>query len=195
MARDLRELFKEEQKKEDFTMLEGHEKRFMARLEKELPKTRKRTWPLLKIAASVVILISVGAIYFLGRENTGELPVTVVDKGSDTPEKNGISLGDLSPDLKKIEHYYVVNIGLELSKLEVSEDNKVLVDSYMERLSELDREYGNLNGELNQIGPNDQTINALIKNLQLRLQLLQKLKEKLKEVQSSKNEQYDTNAI
>ena len=52
-----------------------------------------------------------------------------------------------------------------------------------------------MNLELNQLGPNDQTISALIKNLQLRLQLLQKLKEKLNEVQSSKNEQYETNAI
>jgi len=52
-----------------------------------------------------------------------------------------------------------------------------------------------LNTELNQIGPNDKTITALIKNLQLRLQLLQRLKEKLNEVQSSKSEQYETNAI
>ncbi len=65
----------------------------------------------------------------------------------------------------------------------------------MERLTELNVEYKKLNEELNQVGPNDQTISALIKNLQLRLQLLQKLKEKLNEVQSSKNEQYETNAV
>lgn len=47
------------------------------------------------------------------------------------------------------------------------------MDSYMERLAELNKEYHRLNEELNELGPNDQTINALIKNLQLRLQLLQ----------------------
>jgi SMC interacting uncharacterized protein involved in chromosome segregation len=54
----------------------------------------------------------------------------------------------------------------------------------MERLEELNREYKKLNGELNSIGPNDQTITALIKNLQLRLQLLYKLRDKLKELQA-----------
>jgi hypothetical protein len=49
--------------------------------------------------------------------------------------------------------------------------------------------------ELNQLGPNDQTISALIENLQLRLQLLQKLKKKLNELNTSKNEQVETNTI
>ncbi|MGI9552700.1 MAG: hypothetical protein ACR2MT_15965, partial [Aurantibacter sp.] len=67
--------------------------------------------------------------------------------------------------------------------------NKGLVDSYLEQLSELDEEYRRLNVELNEIGPNDQTINALIQNLQLRLELLYKLKNKLNELKSSENEQ------
>ncbi|MCK5442339.1 MAG: hypothetical protein KAJ23_10645 [Maribacter sp.] len=194
MARDLRKLFKEEQKGEQFVMADGHEKRFMDRLDKELPKQRKSPFFILKIAATILVLISIGAFYIInGDEN--EIPPIIVDKNPSVETQNGISLGDLSPDLKKIENYYVANINLELSKLNVSGDNKALIDSYMDRLAELNLEYQNLNAELNQIGPNDQTISALIKNLQLRLQLLQKLKEKLNEVQSSKNEQYETNAI
>jgi hypothetical protein len=194
MAQDLRRLFKEEQKGERFVMAEGHEKRFMDRLDKELPKQRKSPFFVLKIAAAILVLIGIGAFYLInGGEN--EIPPTIVEKNPSLETQNGISLGDLSPDLEKIENYYVANINLELSKLNVSGDNKALVDSYMDRLAELNLEYQNLNAELNQIGPNDQTISALIKNLQLRLQLLQKLKEKLNEVQSSKNEQYETNAI
>jgi hypothetical protein len=194
MARDLRKLFKEEQKGEQFVMAEGHEKRFMDRLAKELPEQRKSPFFILKIAATILVLISIGAFYIMNGVES-EIPPTIVDKNPGVETQNGISLGDLSPDLKKIENYYVANINLELSKLNVSGDNKALVDSYMDRLAELNLEYQNLNAELNQIGPNDQTISALIKNLQLRLQLLQKLKEKLNEVQSSKNEQYETNAI
>lgn len=123
------------------------------------------------------------------------IPTTVVDKNTNIENKTGISLGDLSPDLKKVESYYVANINLELAKLAVSDDNKEVVDGYMERLADLNSEYKNLIYELNQIGPNDQTISALIKNLQLRLQLLQQLKMKLNELQSSKNEQYENNAI
>lgn len=194
MARDLRKLFEEEQESEQFLMTKGHEKRFMDRLEKELPKQGKSSFFILKIAASILVLASIGTFFYInGEDNT--IPTTIVDKEPVVETKNGISLGDLSPDLKKVENYYVANINLVLSKLDASGDNKVLVDGYMERLAELNLEYKNLNAELNQIGPNDQTITALIKNLQLRLQLLQRLKEKLNEVQSSKSEQYETNAI
>ncbi len=194
MARDLRKLFEEEQREEQFVMNEGHEKRFMDLLKKELPQQKKASFFILKIAASILVLASIGTIFFMNREDVG-IKTTVVDKNPGIETKSGISLGDLSPDLKKVENYYVANINLELSKLNVSGENKELVDSYLERLSELNIEYKNLNEELNQVGPNDQTISALIKNLQLRLQLLQKLKEKLNEVQSSKNEQYETNAV
>ena len=194
MARDLRKLFKKEQKEEQFVMNEGHEKRFMELLEKELPKQKKSSFFIMKIAAAILVLVSIGTVFFISKEDS-KIKTTIVDKSPDVEASTGISLGDLSPDLKKVENYYVANINLELSKLNISADNKELVDSYLERLAELNVEYKNLNEELNQIGPNDQTISALIKNLQLRLQLLQKLKEKLNEVQSSKNEQYETNAV
>ena len=194
MARDIRKLFEEDQKSEHFVMNEGHEKRFMDLLDKELPEKKKSTFFMLKIAVAVLVLFSIGAAFYMNREEAG-IKTTIVDKDRGIESKTGISLGDLSPDLRKVENYYVANINLELSKLNVSGENKEMVDSYMERLTELDIEYRKLNEELNQVGPNDQTISALIKNLQLRLQLLQKLKEKLNEVQSSKNEQYETNAV
>jgi hypothetical protein len=70
-----------------------------------------------------------------------------------------------------------------------------MVDSFIERLAELNEAYGKLNIELNSIGPNDQTITALIKNLQLRLQLLQKLKIKLNELKLAENEEVTANSI
>ena len=194
MAQDLRKLFEEEQRKEHFVMNRGHEKRFMDRLDKELGKDKKPSFFFLKIAATILVLIGLGTIFFI-QGNNANIPTTVVDKNTNVENKTGISLGDLSPDLKKVESYYVAHINLELAKLAVSDDNREVVDGYMERLADLNSEYKNLTTELNQIGPNDQTISALIKNLQLRLQLLQQLKMKLNELQSSKNEQYETNAI
>jgi hypothetical protein len=107
----------------------------------------------------------------------------------------GISLGDLSPDLKKVENYYLANINLALSELEVSEANKAVVDGFMTQLAELDREYKKLNGELNALGPNDRTITALIRNLQLRLQLLYKLKDKVNELKKFNHEEITTNSL
>lgn len=192
MAQDLREILKKRKKNEGFQMKEGHENRFLERIEEELPQARKANFLWLKIAASLLVLVSSAFMLLKDKQNPSIPNTTVV--AVESTEINKISLGDLSPDLKNIENYYLASINMELSKLEISSENKAMVDSFMERLEELNTEYQKLNTELNQIGPNDQTISALIKNLQLRLQLLQKLKMKLNEVKQSKNEQ-STNII
>lgn len=200
MARDLRKLFEKERKEKRFKMKEGHEDRFFAKLEDELPKDspKKSVFSLwMQIAASVVVAVGLSFYYFSSDEGTvdPDEKITVVDRNNPGKKAQGISLGDLSPDLKKIETYYTTNINLQLSELADDPGNKELVDSYMERLAELNKEYQRLNQELNELGPNDQTISALINNLQLRLQLLQKLKSKLNQLKSSKNEQESSNIV
>ncbi|WP_343485784.1 hypothetical protein [Allomuricauda sp. d1] len=194
MAQDLRKLFEEERSKKKFKMKEGHEDRFLERLEKNLPvKKKSYNYRWLGIVASVAIMLGVGTYFFLSPQNSNPTTkTTIVDTSENQNTETGISLGDLSPDLQKLENYYTANINLELASLEISDENKELVDGYLEQLAELNEEYQNLNHELNDIGPNDETITALIKNLQLRLQLLQKLKTKLNQFKSSKNEQQAT---
>lgn len=197
MAQDLKKLFEEERKKQAFKMPKGHEERFFDKLEAAMPQNKKSN-PMVwfRIAASVVVLIGVGAFFFLRSNADGrEIKTTTVDRANTEQTQPNISLGNLSPDLQKVEAYYVANINMELASIEVSDDNKALVDGFMEQLAELDREYKKLNNELNEVGPNDQTITALIKNLQLRLQLLQKLKTKLNQLKSSKNEQESNHTI
>ncbi|GMN09415.1 hypothetical protein MTsPCn9_01290 [Croceitalea sp. MTPC9] len=196
MAQDLRKLFEEQRKKESYPMKDGHEERFFTRLEEELPETKSLSSYLwLKIAASVILLVGLASYFFMNTNDVIDQKTTIVEKTNSEEFKTSISLGDLSPDLKKVENYYVANISLELAGLEVSDENKDIVDGYMEQLAQLDAEYKRLNKELNEIGPNDQTIEALIQNLQLRLQLLKKLKEKLNQLKLSKNEQEQTTII
>lgn len=195
MSQDLREMFKNSDTEIDQSMKDGHEQRFMKRMEMELPVAKGPSFPWFKIAASLIILIGLGTYVFMNWNNPEPIKTTIVDKNKPVPEDKGISLGDLSPDLKKVEDYYLVSINLELSQLEISDRNKTLIDSFMERLEELNLEYKKLNTELNEIGPNDQTITALIKNLQLRLQLLHKLRDKLKELQSRGMEADNDNLI
>ena len=194
MSQDLKELFKKERAGQKHLIKEGHEERFLKRMEHTLPKAKKPSFGLLKIAATIVILMTLG---YFGVEKYAKEAIqeTIVVKNTELKEQSEISLGDLSPDLKKVENYYVANINLVLSKLEMSNDNKALIDSFMQELENLDSEYTSLNQELNQMGPNDQTIAALIQNLQLRLQLLQKLKKKLNDLNTSKNEQVETTTI
>ncbi|MBT8253086.1 MAG: hypothetical protein KJN68_03880, partial [Bacteroidia bacterium] len=92
------------------------------------------------------------------------------------------SLGEISPELKKVEDYYLASINLELSKLKYTPETKELFDGYVNRLGELALEYERLSNELIQSGPTEQTVTALIDNLKLRLDLMYRLKEKLNEL-------------
>ncbi|WP_340199203.1 hypothetical protein [Ascidiimonas sp. W6] len=192
MERDLRELFKESNKIELPELRQGHEKRFEQKLDQNFPRTRTNTFFYLKVAASLLILITTG--YFLLKSLKSEVIndtpdiVNTIDKEAKNPTT--ISLGDISPGLKKVEDYYVTNIHIELSEIEVTATNKKLFDGYMAKLSELNDEYQNLSEELVNMGPNEQTITALIDNLQLRLQLLYQLKEKLKELKETKDDKF-----
>ena len=130
----------------------------------------------LNVAASVVVFIglSFGAFTYFGSangENSSVITPTIVATKT---------LGDVSPDLKKVEDYYLANINLELSKIELTPENKDMFDGYVQRLEDLKKEYKTLSIELTDNGPNEQTINALINNLKFRLNLLHRLKEQLK---------------
>ncbi|WP_339628100.1 hypothetical protein [uncultured Maribacter sp.] len=194
MEQDLREMFNKEEREQKFTINNGHEERFLEKLQQSLPEDKKPNWAWVKVAASIAIILSVGVGYFLLNENSN-FENTVVGNDPINERQTEFTFGDLSPDLKKVENYYVANINLELAKLEVSPDTKDLIDGFMEQLNNLNLEYKTLNAELKELGPNDQTITALIENLQLRLQLLQKLKRKLNELKLSKNEQINENSI
>lgn len=181
MAQDIRTLFKEDRNENAIHMSQGHETRFLEKLDAEFPKqkTPKRRFNYLNIAASVVLLL--GLAYTLinipGSKSSGVN--TNPDKVIVKQELK--SFGEFSPDLKKVEDFYLASINLQLSKIQLTPDNKELVDGYMERLKELNDEYDTLTVELNDNGLNQATLNALIDNLKFRLNLLMRLKEKLEE--------------
>lgn len=184
MPKDIRKML-ENYPEESVNLSSNHEHKFESKLMKELHPEKSRKKPVfwLSIAASLALLITVG-IQFM---NTEKPPVTPPV----TEETNKISLGNISPELNTIETYYVNSINLELSQLEMTDENKELVDSYLSKIGELTKEYKTLTKELNTKGVNDQTIDALISNLQLRLQLLKRLKKQLnnlKELNSNRNE-------
>ncbi len=193
MAQDIRELFKKERGIKNQKMPIGHQEKFEKLLDNEMAFEKKeRSFLLGKIAAALVILITIGILISNQIDEVPAEKVTIVDlpRNNSTLLASQLTLGDISPELKVVENYYVANINLELLDLDVDGENKKIIDLYLNKLGELNDEYKNLTKELNEIGPNEQTINALINNLQLRLQLLERLKEKLKEFKNIENETY-----
>jgi hypothetical protein len=186
MAQDLRHLFKEDPEEAHVKMSEGHDARFLQKLDKELPKKKHfRRFNFLSIAASVVVMLglSYGAFQFF-QVATPDITEPIVAETSDLK-----SLGDVSPDFKKVEDYYLASINLELSKVKLTAENKELFDGYIKRLKELNEEYQRLTIELNENGPNEETLDPLINNLKFRLNLVLRLKDKLQELSDDAFEQ------
>ncbi len=185
MAQDLKKMFENDVKAENGKMPDGHEARFLNKLENELPKKPKTSkFSFFNIAASIVILLGLmfGTYQFLSVPNAiegAEVVITPTEKG---PTK---SIGAISPELKKVEDYYLASINLELSKLKTTPENKELLDGYLLRLSELKKEYNLLAEELLEQGLNQQTINASIENLKLQLNLMYRLNQKINELNTS----------
>ncbi|MEH6704784.1 MULTISPECIES: hypothetical protein [Galbibacter] len=191
MAKDIKELMENDSEKQFSELPKGHRKRFEELLDKELPqKKEEKPFRLWKIAATIAIIFGIGITVYMNEGDTVEETVVDTQQKKENSEASKITLGDISPDLKKVEQYYVANINLELADIELTEANKKLLDGYMNRLSELNDAYQELTLELNEVGPNNQTIEALINNLQLRLQLLYRLKEKIKELKETENEKF-----
>ena len=189
MAQDIRDMLKD-YKAEGPKLSTGHKARFEARLDDAFPagKAKNNSYFWLRIAASVVLFLGVGYFGFQSL-NKQSVDTQIVDTQTVDPETNSmITMGDLSPDLKKIEQFYTNGINLQLASLESNPENEELINGYITRLEELDKAYQALNAELNEVGPNEATITALIENLKLRLELLFKLKNKLNELKSLENE-------
>ncbi|WP_040251273.1 hypothetical protein [Psychroserpens mesophilus] len=187
MAQDLRHLFENEKNDSQLKMSEGHEARFIKKLDNALPEVTsiKKRFSILKIAASIVVLIGLVFTAYKFSQQPKAIENTVVENENQTKEDQLKSLGDISPDLKKVEDYYLANINLELSKIKQTPENKELFDGYVIRLAELNQEYKRLSVELTQNGPNELTVSALIDNLKLRLNLLYRLKEQLYDLNAS----------
>jgi len=177
MAQDIRKLFKSERNLSNQKMPKGHESRFLEKLDNELPVSNKPSnFSFLNFAASIVLLLGLGYITYTFLIN----PQSTITNDPEVATTK--SIGELSPQLKKVEDYYLANINMELSKIKYNPESKELFDGYVERMDELSIEYDKLADELINSGPNESTVTALIDNLKLRLNLLYRLKEKLNEL-------------
>ncbi|WP_432409948.1 hypothetical protein [Rasiella sp. SM2506] len=206
MAQDIRKLLKN-RPEETGQLSANHTDAFLAKLEANFPEdhstnsgTRNVSVFWLKVAAIAIVFLAVsffGYQYISGLDGgasvNGQFAETTSEeeKPTDILKQPKLTLGDLSPDLKKVEDFYLTGINVQLASLDENDDNKELIEGYKKRIAELDVEYNRLNNELTDMGPTEATINALIDNLKIRLDLLFKLKNKLKELKNLDNEKFN----
>ncbi|MFC4634956.1 hypothetical protein ACFO3O_13630 [Dokdonia ponticola] len=200
MAQDLRNMLKHAKETHTSPLRAGHQSRFEDRLSKALPQenipsgSKKGVFFFMKIAAMLVIACGIiwGVAKFAFAKADSESPQLVQQSPKESKEDRILQLSDLSPDFKKIEDYYLASINLELARLEITDENQELIDSFLKQLSKLDEEYKLLNKELTESGISEEMVNAMIDNLKLRAELLSKLKRKLTELKASQEDAIQT---
>ena len=184
MKVDLREKLKKQKVMK--TLPKDHRNRFEQLLQKELYQSSKKNYTFLKIAAAVLIIFSLGIVgnqFFNSSDPQGFVQTEGVS------EKNVKSMVDISPDLKRVEDFYLTRINYQISKITITDENKELLEVYLAELSNLKQEYDNLKMQLNNDEISEEVIDGLIENLQLRLQLLRQLKKKLEIIEKLKIQQ------
>lgn len=193
MAQDIRELLKTEGQKSDVQLRDGHVSRFTDRLDKKLPVINETTNPSVKggiylwMKVAAILVVAGGVVWmvwnsaFAKADSETQLVETTTEQPAAEKE---VLLSNISPDFKLIEQKYLASVNSELSRLEITDDNKELVDAFLKQLAQLDKEYKRLNLEITESGVSEEMVNALIENLQLRVALMIKLKAKLKELKA-----------
>ncbi len=175
MQKDIKKIIAADYKNTKEDLPTNHRSRFKIKLQKELHKKQQRKNIFLKIAAVFLLLISFSILF------------TKLNVKEDVNQKKQ-TLGSLSPELQKIENYYNNAIKFELSKIKRTRENKQILEKYFTKLEQLTAQYKKESAQLNIDKINEVSINALIDNLQIRLQLLLQLKEQLQTIKNTKNE-------
>ncbi len=200
MGQDIREMFRNDEHLGKEKLSKGHQSRFEARLNEALPAEKKKSsyFSFLQIAAILVVALGIGGFFFFNNggnsvQDNNQIVDTPVEEPKEEKEipTTEYRLSDVSPEFKKIEDYYMASVNIQLAKLEMTPDNKELIDAFMKKLETLNEEYIALNAEIQETGLNEETVEAMIANLQLRLDLLKKLKTKLNEIEQSKENRYE----
>lgn len=178
MERDLRTLYKKTRDQKQ-KMPEGHLQEFEQLLAANFSKkTKRNTFVYWSVAASLIILVSLVFNPFESKTD---------DTASGIKEQY-ISLGSLSPELEKVESFYTKGVQLQWATIKANYSNSELLEVTESRMNQLDGNYQVLTEELNEQGPSEDLINAMIENLELRMRLLIQLKGRLNELNKTKDE-------
>ena len=173
--------------KEDFNIEEpklGHQQRFLDKLNNkketiiDVPKPVRKLWrPLLGVAASIVLLISI----FMG-----------IQQNSNSKE-----LASISPEMANTQDFFTNAIISELEKLnseETPEFQDLIVDALFQ-IKILEENYAQLKIDLSESGDDKRVIYAMISNFQKRIDLLQNVVEQIDNLKQQNIKQNENSTI
>ncbi len=152
---------------EDQVPIEGHQERFLRkldRLEEKQDHSRVLFW---RIAAAIIVLVVVCVSVLLPRFNS---PADV--------QYGSMTLGDVSNELADVEQYYQSKLSEEYAAVDKLSKTDPVVMAYMDELNRLNAEYDLLESQLYESGSHEKVVLAMIENFRTRLGIIEQLEEK-----------------
>ena len=170
MKQDIRNLFNEEDDLK--TLPENHRIEFAEKLKKQSkPKQNPYAW--LSAAAILIIALTIG--------------FNVRDMES-KPELNQVS--PIIAQVEAVEAEYLKDIETEWQSFVAIADDAVLVERFRKKLKDLDTDYQDISLQFKEDSNNILVIEALVVNLQTRLQILKDIQKHIN-ILNQNNEQYE----
>lgn len=165
----------------EFDFLEpnsNHTARFLEKLnnQKQVNNTSFNWKPLLSIAASIVIFVSIFIV--------------------STNETKALDLASVSPEMQQTQDFFTLTINEELKKLnaEKNPETQHLIDDALEQIQLLESDYQNLKTDLSESGNDQRVIHAMITNFQNRIDILNTVLEQIESIKQLKKHS-DENSI
>ncbi len=154
----------------------GHESRFLEKMNAtkgvvQMRPKRKNWWKPMSIAASILVLCTIGFGLF--------------NSGITTEEK----VAEISPEVSNTEFYFANLIEQQVRELESKsspETEKIIADT-MTQLKKLEKNYGQLEQDLLNGGNSKLLLSAMITNFQTRIDLLQDVLGQIETIQTLKD--------
>jgi len=170
MKQDIRNLFTEEDDLK--TLPENHRMEFAEKLKKQSkPKQNLYAW--LSAAAILIIALTIG-FNAMEMESKQELKQS----------------SPIIAQVETVEAEYLANIETEWQSFLAITDDAILVERFRKKLKELDTDYQEISLEFKEDANNILVIEALVENLQTRLQILKDIQKHIK-ILNETNEQYE----
>ncbi|PQJ79832.1 hypothetical protein [Polaribacter porphyrae] len=171
MEHDIRDLFRENNDA-NIEIPKNHRAEFLDKLKYQHKKQNGfQRKSMFKIAASIAIILVCSVYYFYVNNQVEKTPLQI--------------------QVAAIEKEYLINIDKEWEQfIEVAEDS-VLVNKYKIKMHDFDKDYQKITKELQKSPNNIYMLEALINNLQRRLELIKNIKEHIKEL-NQKNTSNET---
>jgi hypothetical protein len=145
-----------------------------ANIENSLNKLNRRSlFRKMYVAASIIVILGLSFLLLLNQTST------------ETQIEHASIFSEISPDLAEQEESYIQMVNTRINKIkteEVPKENAALFNEFIKQLEVIDKQYELYKQEIEKTGYNDELIQQIIYNYQLKLSVLQMLQSEIDKI-------------